>query len=281
MMTHRYGCLTALAFVLQATMAAPHVAAAQENAEVRTAFRSLRYVSTDYSLTRFEDGTDPWQLAAVAIGARGPRGSAILRVNAARRFATNGAQVEADAYPRLSEHVYAYVNLGYSQSSIFPAWRSGAEVFASLPNAYEASLGYRQLRFSGLPVTLFTGAVGKYVGNYWFSLRPYVRSKRTTAGNGIVASRATSASVSLTARRYYEDADHFFGGRVGFGSTPGDQLVADQVERTRSFSASVQGSQHLNSRLLGTASLGYDREQLTVTRLRTGVTGAVGLRLQY
>lgn len=228
-------------------------------------------IGLDYTYQNFRGDIDPWHLVALTAGRRTSRGSIIGRINYADRFASDGVQVEADAYPRLGDGLYAYLNLGYSRASIFPGWRSGAELFGSLPHAYEASLGYRQLRFGGPPVTLLTGSVGKYVGNHWFSLRPYIRSKAT----------GTSGSASFTARRYFQDGDNWLGGRIGVGSTPGDQLVQDQTDRTSSFGASIQGSRTVQASLVGTWSAGYDSEQLGPRRARTSLTVSTGLKYLF
>ena len=244
---------------------------AQNASEARTDTRSALFFGADYSYQTFNGSIDPWQLAALSLTRRTTQGSLIARVNYASRFGSSGGQFEMDAYPRLTKNAYAYLNLGYSTSNIFPAWRSGGELFLSLPQAWEASLGYRQLRFSGSPVTLFTGAVGKYVGNYWFSLRPFVRPEVT----------GTSASAHVTARRYFEDGDHYVGVRVGYGSTPPDQVPdAAALTRTHAFSAAVQGSGDLRMGLLGTWSLGYDNEELASGAIRRSWTLALGFRMR-
>lgn len=229
--------------------------------------------SVDYSHVSFETGVDAWQLASVSLGNRAGWGSLIGRVNYAHRFGSDGAQMEVDAYPRLAPWLYAYASLGYSASDIFPAWRSGGELFASLPGAWETSLGYRQLRFGGAPVTLLTGAVGKYTGNYWFSVRPYVHA----TANG------TSASAGLTARRYFADGDHFVGARISYGSTPPDQVSVDAaaLARVHSASASVQGSGDLRAPVQLTWSLGYDREELAFGTIRRSWTVNGGLRVPF
>ncbi len=173
----------------------PATTHAQEASELRKDAKPTLSVGADYSYQSFGGDIDAWQLAALTVGRRTADGSVFARVNYANRFGSSGEQLEVDAYPRLSKNMYAYLNLGYSASDIFPAWRSGAELFASLPEAWEASLGYRQLRFNGTPVTMITGAVGKYVGNYWFSLRPYVRPKDTgTSASAKRRSCSTTAS---------------------------------------------------------------------------------------
>ncbi len=244
-------------------------AGAQDATETRPAVKQTTAVGVDYSYAYFNGSVDRWQLAAFTVTERSSAGSFIAKINYANRFATSGVQVEADAYPHIADGVYAYVNAGYSASSVFPEWRFGGEIFASLPDAYEASLGFRQLRFGGDPVTLFTGSVGKYVGNYWVSLRPYVRSKTT----------GTSASASITGRRYFEDADHYIGGRVGYGSTPNDQIAPDAVARSNSFSADVHGVRPLATDLVGSWSFGFDREVLSPGRIRTSWTAALGFKV--
>ena len=244
---------------------------AQDDAERRAEVPKTTTLSVDYSRVQFVEDIDPWQIASAQLGQRTSHGTMIGRVNLADRFGSKGAQFEADAYPKLWSGAYGYLNVGYSSSSIFPEWRSGAELFLSLRDAYEASFGYRQLRFGGTPTTLFTGALGKYVGNEWYSLRPYVHS----------SSSGTSASLGLTARHYYADGDHYVGARASFGNSPPDQVTTDlaSLARQRSWSASVGGSGGLTGDLLLNWSLGYEHEELTSTRTRQSWTISTGLRI--
>jgi YaiO family outer membrane protein len=194
----------------------------------------------------------------LSIAQRRAAGSIIGRLNLANRYATTGAQYEIDAYPRLGAHAYGYFNAGYSPATIFPEWRFGGEYFRTLPHAYEASLGFRHLRFTGTPVTLFTGTLGRYTGNYWFSLRPYIHDREP----------GVSASASLTARRYYADADNYVGGRIGAGTSPSEDITADQLGRTSSATVGVHGSRSTSQRTIGTWSLTFEREKLTLQRTR-------------
>jgi YaiO family outer membrane protein len=267
--TRRFPRGTAL--LLVAVVATPTLAHAQDASAARRTVAPTVSAATDFSYVSFSGTTDPWKLASFALSRHSAAGSFIARVNYANRFATDGAQVEADAYPRVSENVYLYLNAGYSSATIFPAWRSGGEVFTSLPGAWEASVGFRQLRFGGSPVTLFTGAVGKYIGNYWLSLRPYLRSK--TGG--------LSASAGLTARRYFEDGDHWIGAAASYGSSPTDRITPDAIGRTHALSVSLNGHTGLTPRLLATWKLGHDAEELTPGNTRTSTTVTAGLKLTF
>lgn len=249
----------------------PGAARAQDAAASRAVTAPTIVAATDFSYVSFAGAIDPWRLASASLSRRTAAGSLIARVNYADRFGVTGVQVEADAYPRVSKRVYLYLNVGYSGATIFPEWRAGGEAFTSLPGAWEASAGFRQLRFGGAPVTLFTGAVGKYVGNYWFSLRPYVRKKE----GGL------SASAGLTGRRYFEDGDHWVGAAASFGSSPTDRVTPDAVGRTQALSLSLSGSTGLTPRLLATWTLGHDSEELAPGNTRTSTTATAGLKLTF
>ena len=253
-----------------AMLAAPSLSAQVDGKSREDSLRRTT-LAVDISYATFQGSIDPWSSAAISLSHRSAWGSLIGRANVANRFATTGTQFEVDAYPRTGKSTYLYLNAGYSQSSIFPEWRFGGELFASLPNAWEASLGFRQLRFGGDPVTLYTGAVGYYFGNYWVSVRPYVRFKT----NG------TSASAGLTMRRYFEDADNYFGLRASYGNSPTDNTTPEAISRTNSSSFGLQGSHTLSARYLWNWSAGRDVEQLSITNTRTSLTASVGLKYVF
>jgi YaiO family outer membrane protein len=253
------------------------VAAVPLSAQQAVAARDTthRYsIAADYTYTTLDDqvaGRDTWKFATASLGYRTGIGPVIARMNYAERFGLVGRQFEADAYPSVGEGKYLYLNLGWSNQDLFPQWRSGAEFYTNLPNAYEASIGYRQLRFDGAPVTLFTGTVGKYTGNYWLSLRPFVQWKRS----------GTSLSGSLTGRRYFETSEEYIGARIGAGSAPADQYTITELARTGSFSADVHGSTKLAQRVYGTWTIGWEREQLALDRDRTRWDLTGGLKVAF
>ena len=246
-------------------------ARAQDEAQTRRDSTSQTIIATDFGYTSFASGLEAWRTGSVSLSRRGSHGSVIGRLNVANRFGATGTQVEADAYPRLGNGRYMYLNAGWSGSSIFPGERLGAELYSNLPHAWEASLGLRVLWFDESPVTLFTGTVGKYTGNYWISVRPFVRTRDT----------GTSASAGPTVRRYTVDADNYLGGRVSFGSSPSDQVTPDAVARTSSASATVQGSRTIATSYIGTWSAGYDREGLDGGSIRKSWNVSIGVAYRY
>ncbi len=136
-------------------------------------------------------------------------GSITGKLNYSKRFDTDNYQYEIDMYPRITEGLYAYASVGFSNSRLFPSIRYGFELFKSLPNSFEASLGFRGLKF-GETTIIYTGSVGWYSGNSYWSFRTYV----TPGDDGI------SKSGALTYRKYYSDADNYFSIGIGIGFSP-------------------------------------------------------------
>jgi YaiO family outer membrane protein len=253
------------------SVALASTAAAQGEPDQRPLPKPLRTLGVDYGYANYQGDIDAWHLASISIGDRRAWGAVAGRLNLARRFATNGAQAEVDAYRSLGKRAYGYLNAGYSRTAVFPDWRWGGEYFRSLPRAYEASLGVRRLHFGGPPVTLFTGAVGRYTGNYWLSLRPFVRDK----------SSGVSAAASLTARRYRQDPDNYVGARIGYGSSPSDDIIASQLTRTSSMQVALNGSGAASTRAVTTWSLGFEREELSPSEFRNRWGFGVGAKLRF
>jgi YaiO family outer membrane protein len=144
-------------------------------------------------------------------------GTLIGRVNYRIRGNRSGTQGEVDAYPLLTDGMYAYLNYGFAGSSslLFPQHRAGLELYVKLPSSSEASLGGRYLSFSrGKDVTLYTGSLGYYYKDFWFSLRPFLTP------NNLSFSR----SLGFTARWYYNGTpEEFLSARISAGFSPDER----------------------------------------------------------
>lgn len=152
---------------------------------------------------------DPMQYYTMSYGKQTKYGSIIGRVNFNRRFNENGAQVEVDMYPKITKGLYAYLNVGYANSFIFPDLRYGAELYKSLPHSLEISAGFRTLKYS-TTTNIYTGSIGWYTGNSYWSLRPYF-----TPGDS-----GTSTSAALNYRKYRSNADNYISFMYSMGISP-------------------------------------------------------------
>lgn len=160
----------------------------------------------------FSSVYDPSLYASLQLSRNNRWGSSIVRINLANRFQTVGIHGEIDLYPSITDGVYGYLNYGFSRSSLFPAHRIGAEIYSKLPKSFEGSVGGRYLYFDdNRQVLIYTGSIGWYHKNLWFSLRPYV-TPDINAG--------TSFSLGLDIRRYFSTLTTYLSLRGRYGYSP-------------------------------------------------------------
>ncbi len=160
-------------------------------------------------------------------------------------------QYEADYYPELSPEGYLFINYAYSAGTIFPRHRGAFEIFRKLPQSFEASLGMRFLHWDETYM-FYTGSLGKYYADLWFSLRTYI----------LPGDEGVSASWYFNARKYFSTADDYAGIIIGFGLSP-DETLADLTDRVYLKSTSIGGelSKGIGSDYLIKSSLRYGREE--------------------
>lgn len=166
-------------------------------------------VGVSASVDLYSEVFDPMQYYLVKYARQTKYGSIHAKTNINRRFESTGAQFEVDLYPKITKGLYAYLNVGFSNSSLFPEVRYGAEIYKSLPKSLEASIGFRGLKYNST-TTIYTGSVGWYTGSSYFSLRTYI-----TPGDP-----DTSISGTLSYRRYGKDENNYFSIAVGLGFSP-------------------------------------------------------------
>ncbi len=195
----------------------------EEKKELKNAF-SIRN-----GFTVFTDFYDPNIISSVEYRRQTSAGSILPRINYANRFQTNGIQYDIDFYPKFSKTFYAYMNYGYSNSTLFPNHKVGGDLYANLPWAMEVSAGARYMSFDNRNISIIANSIGYYKGNYYYSLRSYITPKPNSL---------TRFSGNLLIRKYRKDAENYFGVSIGMGYTPDlRQVILDDtvLSETRLF----------------------------------------------
>jgi YaiO family outer membrane protein len=226
----------------------------------------------EYAFTRLDGGAEPWHLGSLELSRRSPGGTLLARGSLARRFDRTGTQLEVEAYPRLTPRTYAFVGAGFSADELFPELRLGAELFTALAPGWEASAGARWLDFRTREVTLLTGSVGAYPGNWYLAARPFL---------SLDDDGGSSLSGTVLARRYLRDADEYVSLRLGGGEAPAEVFTAAELERVGSTRVAVEGKTRLARGASLLASLGWEREELPADRERRRVTAGVGVETRF
>ncbi len=222
-----------------------------------------------YTHDELTEGFDPWNQYSVSLGRKFSFGSVIARMNQANRFKTDGTQFEVDAYPRLRDGTYLYLNAGISSDSVFPGQRYGIEIYQNLDNAWEASLGLRYLEFTRSIVRIFTGTVGKYIGNYYFLFR----------ANLVPDVSGTSFSGRLQIRRYLDD-ESYFSVSASSGESP-TLATAGNMVVLRSSSASLDLYKSLIPSVFGSLGVSYSKDEIRADTFRGDWTLSAALEKRF
>ena len=214
--------------------------------------RRMKYkASVSYRRDQFTDIFDPWNFTELQINRQTEIGSIIGRIQYANRFSKGGVQVNIDAYPTIVSGLYAYLNVGYSRSTIFPRYRLGGSLYKSLPAAFEVEGGIRYLDFLSSDVTIYTASISKYYGSYLFTGRTYY----VPSGEG------DSQSFNLLIRRYLGGALKYIGLSGGYGSASEEIRFEEDLSRLESWFINAEAQFPLNSRINIGGNAGYDSEE--------------------
>ncbi len=239
--------------------------------------KMVNKLTLNYWIYVFNDNA-PWSFASAAIGHKTTKlGTITLRYNYAGRFGNEGHQIELDAYPAIAKGIYMYFSTAISNKKNFPYSRLSMEPYFKLPASFEMSVGFRYLNFDDDKiitfgddkVLIYTGSIGKYWGDYWFSLKPYL-----TPGKD-----AWSQSANLTIRRYLNGADNYLSLILGTGISPDEQQYAfDPVlYYLKSNKIAIEYQQKIGSRLFFDSSVGYSRDEVSSDTKRDRYTFDFGL----
>jgi YaiO family outer membrane protein len=237
--------------------------------------KMVNKLTVNYWTDIFKDDS-PWKFASAAIGRKTQKfGTVTLRYNYARRFGNDGHQIEVDAYPAIVKGVYMYFSTAFSNKKNFPYSRLSMEPYFKLPSGFEMSAGFRYLNFDdnriaafdSNKVVIYTGSIGKYYGNYWFSLRPYL-----TPGKD-----KWSKSVNLTVRHYMSDPESYLSLVIGTGISPDEQQYAfDPGYYLKSNKISLEYQQKIASRIILDCRTGFAREEIRAGTRRNRYSFDIG-----
>ncbi len=202
-------------------------------------------------------------------------GPLIVRINYAGRSSETGIQYELESYPAFGENWYAYLSAGYSDSFLFPEYRIGAELYRSLPNAFEVSGGFRYLSFRDEDVLIYTGSVGKYWRNWFFNLKPYVNFQ----------DEGGSTAFNLTARRYFSNQYNFLSLMAGYGFATDDSRLAEgagTTELLKSRYAGIRANRQFGNTLQVFGEIKITEQEFPFTDdFITLYTAETGLRFSF
>jgi YaiO family outer membrane protein len=167
-------------------------------------------VSLNHSNTWYSDHRSTFEEDRISVKHLTNFGSVFGRFYQANQYSLRSNLFEVEAYPRIRPGTYSYVAAAFSpDAQLYAHYRVAGDIFQSLPKGFEASAGYRMFHFSS-NVNMLTGSIGKYYGNWLYTVRTYITPDNV----------GTSRSFQLSARRYFGDGERYMTFRYGTGASP-------------------------------------------------------------
>ncbi len=261
-----------LAVILSLAGATTLLAQVGEQPGLVTSTSPRNTVGVEYEYERFETELDPWHSLSLELGHKFDRVSIIGRVNRARRFNQDGSQFELEAYPKLWSKAYMYASAATSSDAIFPDRRYGLQIYQGLGHGYEVSAGARLLDFDGARTRLYTGSIGRYFGNYYATLSPYVADSD--------GRKDLSSSLQAALKVSFADPDNYVGFRAGYGKVPETDVLLQQNLELENWSVRVDRQFPLGG-LLARVAVGFRDQELTFNRKRQSFLAGLALRKRF
>jgi YaiO family outer membrane protein len=173
-------------------------------------------------------------------------------------------QIEAEAWPDITDKNYAYLEYAYSPGSYFPRHRAAIEVWQVLPAGWAVSSGLNYYYFDR---SAFIAAVSveKYLGKYWLSIKGYVYFK----------DKGPRTSLLINARRYFSDND-YAQVTLGTGAAP-DESFDIKTDLMRLYANAIRLAYNLSitHKLEMRIGAGYSREEYRETIWRNRFEGDI------
>jgi YaiO family outer membrane protein len=260
----------------------PHHAEAFQLREKIKVYTYGHATETNYIYAFFSDNTPHWHWINLQQTRRLNKHLINFGLNYTYRFNTSAVQYDINAYPVLSQKVYAYLNAAYSQGVTFPRLRSGAELFRTLGENHEVSLGLRYFDFRESKSTIITGSLSQVYKSYLFTLRPYIN----------FSDKSVAPAGSIIMRRYLKDNKfNFMSLSVNYGFVPDNPtqyaiviqnvLPASEVYLLKSVGIRLDFQHDFYRSLKIKSLLSYEKEEFIQGRFRNRISTGFGLIYLY
>lgn len=214
--------------------------------------KQMKYaVTVSYRYDYFKEAFDPWKFTELGLTRHTPYGPVIGRIKYVQRFGSSGTQFNIEAYPSITDGLYAYISGGYSESSIHPKYRFDLSIHKSLPASIEMEAGIRYLDFVSSQADFYTASLTKYQGRYLFTLRTYY----------VPSTQNNSKSLSGIIRRYFGNANTYLSFTGGFGSANTQIEFSQDIQTQNSWSLGIEGQYPLSDRFLVRGDVGYESSE--------------------
>ncbi|MFQ6616433.1 MAG: YaiO family outer membrane beta-barrel protein [Fidelibacterota bacterium] len=202
-----------------------------------------------YTFQSFTQDRPSWHTYAPSIRRDIPKGSVRFVVLRTVRFSQWDDLIALDSYLDLWRRSYGnfYVETS-TRPGFLPRLVFSGEIFQGVGNGWELSISYRNMRWTGNPVSIWGGSLAKYVGAL------YLRGRATL----VPKASGSTLSVQGFGRLYLDTVDDFVEMGIGLGREVGSSLESEAFGG-ESLLVSVRGETFLTKRIGVAVSAVYER----------------------
>ncbi|MNS32379.1 Beta-barrel assembly-enhancing protease [compost metagenome] len=160
----------------------------------------------------------------------------LFRLNYVTAYDKSSFMLESDAYVKLHQKNYVYLNAGVSDKrSVFPAIKLGAEYYQE-DKHFSASLGGRYLYFdAGSNAVLLTGHIAGTAQSWTLNYRPFV----------LLQQHKTLVSHVAYLRRSFENSESYIQLDAQYGNLPYFFYTTDLFSRLSAYRVGLSGKLRL------------------------------------
>lgn len=244
----------------------------EKNAKLNALKRDLHYshhrqLGLLGSYSHFSQTFNPWALGTLRYQ-HISKSSFNISATYGRMFDQPGTSFNTEYYPKISQNLTGFFELGASGSSIFPQIRAGAELTA-LVRKIAFSAGGKMLQFKAQEkkVKLLTFGLGGYFGSFYTNYKSYLSKIGDTQ----------SLTHTLLIRRFFKNRFHYLQLNLTNGSTPLQINNFAEISRVGASAIQLSYSELFFDKLLTTVALGGQMEKYQSGSDRVRSTITIGL----
>ena len=172
--------------------------------------------------------SDSWYAVSVEYQHNFKNLALIGRATYSDRSYNDGSLYEIEAYPILSEKMYAFANIGISEGNIFPEYRASASLFYNFATSFEAEAGFRSLFYNDNNYFTAIAGLTAYTGRFYLNARAFVGPERL---------EQLVQNYQFNVRYYLSTSENYLFGRLGSGISPDEPTLYTRAQENPSLEA--------------------------------------------
>jgi YaiO family outer membrane protein len=209
-----------------------------------------------------------WREGMVSARQNTAAGPVVARLSRVARGPLSDERFQLEAYPAFPHGYLALAGGLATSATVYAHTSASAEVYGSLTEQVEASVGYRHMQFDS-GVDMIGGSLGTYVGSFLLGAR----------GSHVL--RDGGSSLVLSARRFMGDEGAYVGAKLATGSVPVELRTPTDFAVRFNQAAALEGKAYVLRRLVLWAEGELGREGLLAGGSSEYSAVRVGVGVRY